>query len=358
MLEWRRTDGNIDATLAQWPQYECGPRLVVIGVQKGGTRALARYLKSLPWIHVGKEVHFFDNLVSSGEVEEARKNVSRLQERYLEKFGMKALGSTESIPFNAVLQRDDGTCKDFRTRVVYRWENPDIVQTDVTPIYMITPGAPQMIKSVSNSPKILMLLRDPAERTLSAFRMEWRNTQKDEDVLRDKSKFASKFHERVAEGIKVAEDCLRGKKKDKCRKDVLLDNVVNSLVWRGMYQVHLEKWFEVFKKRNILIWVSEKFSEDPGSHMLQLQKQFQSVIHHDANQDFTNTESGDEASDSNAADTEYGKVNADTLRLPPDEKTMEMLRKFFKKYTENLLQVLRSKGYYDTVKDIKEHWQR
>lgn len=105
--------------------------LIVGGVQKGGTTALARYLEAHPQLHVyaNKEAHFFDN--------EAR---------------------------------DWNLPADGEIAALYP-DNRGRVPVDVTPIYLFWPRALERIYAYNPDAKLVFIFRDPIERAWSQWRM-------------------------------------------------------------------------------------------------------------------------------------------------------------------------------------------
>lgn len=103
------------------------PQAIVIGVRKGGTRALTNMLKSHPHITSPKgEVHFFDR------DEIFRKGVNWYIKR---------------MPYTT----------------------PDQISIEKSPSYFVTPEVPQRICNLSPSVKLLLIVRDPIERAISDY---------------------------------------------------------------------------------------------------------------------------------------------------------------------------------------------
>lgn len=105
----------------------------VIGAQKAGTTALARYLARHPEIAIarGKEAHFFDDET----VDWARPRYDRLHS----KFDMSAGG---------------------------------MLRGDVTPIYIYWPRAIERLHAYNPEARVIVCLRHPAFRAFSHWRME------------------------------------------------------------------------------------------------------------------------------------------------------------------------------------------
>jgi hypothetical protein len=320
----------------------CGPRVIVIGAQKGGTTALAEYAKQTTWMKLGvrKELHFFDAWIKSGRSKEDK---TAMQRKYLELFPVQPLISPNgaysmSRWSHFGFSRINPFCSEYQTNLSYQY-NQDAVLADITPIYMITPGAPEMIQSVTNDPFIVMLLRDPSERALSAFRMNWRNQAIPDNVKKNQSMFASRFNSQVRKGIGLSEECLTSQA---CQERAIGKNSSESLVWRGLYSIHLSSWFKVYPKNRVVIWVSEDFSNDPGRYLQDLRHQIlpeYSLRMLDRKR------------------TPYARVFTDPLRLSPWNTTMEALRVYFKPYNAKLIRLLQQKGYHAAVSHILNNWE-
>lgn len=110
---------------------------MIVGVQKGGTTALAHFLGQHPEICVSKpkEVHLFDAPEYSDDWTPAQIDV-----RYRPCFEH---------------------CADSKLR------------GEATPIYLFLPGIAGELKRYNPALKLIVLLRDPVERAISHYYMEW-----------------------------------------------------------------------------------------------------------------------------------------------------------------------------------------
>ena len=121
MISWRRLVGG---EAAEAPRVD----FLIAGVQKGGTFSLYRLLERHPEISLSKskEVHFFDDEGSIG-----------LAPRYGQYH--------RNFP---------------------RWRQGQ-VRGEATPIYIYWPEALERIRAYNPDIKLILLLRDPIERTYS-----------------------------------------------------------------------------------------------------------------------------------------------------------------------------------------------
>ena len=325
------------ASLMTWNRQMCGPRLIVIGTQKGGTTSLYKYIKNLTWISVGrtKELHFFDKVYKSRQQSTTVNDLKALQQEYLKGFGLDVVDGGLSNTLMRETRED--TCTDYRTGLTFCCDDPNVLYSDVTPKYMIIPQAPRLIRQITNNPWIVALLREPAARAVSHFRMEfgWDEGKNPDD-------FASEFHTNVQRGIKVSKKCLSGRYVSEmdCQRRMTDHDV--DIVSRGLYAMHLKPWFSTFGKKKIILWVSERFSADPEGHLVSLQNQ---VIGTDV------------SLSEEILQQDYDvKYNVDVQPVEPWESTVKLLREFYEPYNRELVYTLMELGYYDVARDIRQLW--
>ena len=119
------------------------PQALIIGVRKGGTRALIDMLKSHPQIKSAKgEVHFFD------KDEMFLKGV----DWYIKK-----------MPYTT----------------------PDQITIEKSPSYFVTPEAPQRIHHLSPTVKLILIVRDPIERAVSDYSQLFNPSRKQRNLTFD-----------------------------------------------------------------------------------------------------------------------------------------------------------------------------
>jgi hypothetical protein len=260
-------------------------------------------------------------------------DLKALQQKYLQDFGLDVVNGGLSL----TRESQDDTCTDYRTGLTFCCDDPNTVYSDVTPRYMIIPQAPRLIRRITNNPWIVALLREPAARAVSHFRMEfgWEDG-------RDPEEFASEFHQNVQRGIKVSKKCLSGQNISgvDCQRR-LMDHDVD-MVSRGLYARHLAPWFSTFGREKLVLWVSERFSDDPEGHLISLQNQIVganvSLSREIFQQDYN------------------VKYNVDVQTVEPWESTVNLLREFYEPYNRELVYMLMEWGYYDVARDIRQLW--
>ncbi len=195
---------------------------IICGTQKGGTSALAAYLKEHPEVHIPdeKEMHFFDtesNFLIRGEPDY----------------------STYHVAFNP--------------------ESSHTLVGEATPIYMYWHDAPRRMWQYNPDLKLIVILRDPIDRAYSHWNME-----------RSRNMEHLSFWEAIT------------RERERCREALPYQHRVYSYVDRGFYMEQLRRLWTFFPKEQVLILRTENLRNRPLEtlqsvcHYLQV-KPFQSV---------------------------------------------------------------------------------
>ena len=169
---------------------------VIGGTQKGGTSALASFLRQHPQICMPaerKELHFFDRE---------------------EEFSGKP------------------SYRDYHSS--FHPENGQTVIGEATPIYMYWNPAPARIWTYNSAMKWVVILRDPAERAFSAWNME---KQRGRENL--------SFEEAIE------------KETARCREALPLQHRTYSYADRGFYAAQLRRLFSIFGREQCLVLLNE-----------------------------------------------------------------------------------------------------
>ena len=197
MISWRTFLGRDEAGGSPPVDF------LIAGVQKAGTFSLYRLLERHPEIALSKakEVHFFDN---------------------------EAI-DWSSPPYGQY------------HRNFPRWRQGQ-VRGEATPIYIYWPEALERIRAYNPDIKLILLLRDPIERTYSAWCHQ-----------RRKGRETLSFSAAIREG-RARIDNAKG-----------FGNRHFSYVERGFYAAQLRRALDLFASSNILALDSRKLSSDPGS---------------------------------------------------------------------------------------------
>ncbi|GFH46341.1 hypothetical protein CTEN210_02815 [Chaetoceros tenuissimus] len=148
--KWEHADDEEYATITKGKII---PTAIVIGTQKGGTTAVSHYLNQHPSVMRGlhpMEEHFFDFKVPKGPNNHASMPNGTVEEYYREEY----------------LYRYHN-----RFNLTKIKENPNLKTYEKTPIYIFNPKVPYRMKSIVPKSKIITVLRDPVERSLSHYKM-------------------------------------------------------------------------------------------------------------------------------------------------------------------------------------------
>jgi hypothetical protein len=127
---------------------------LIVGAQKGGTTALAKFLSTHPQICIApvKEVHFFD-----------------YDQNYL-RDGTPWLGVPKELSCPAH-SNSNPTPQDLYHSFFPNYDN-QIAVGEATPIYMYFPWIAERLKAYNPRMKLIILLRNPIDRAYSHYQME------------------------------------------------------------------------------------------------------------------------------------------------------------------------------------------
>ena len=176
------------------------PNAIIIGVKKGGTRALIAMLSSHPSIKISvEEVHYFSR-------------------QY--KKGMKWY----------VNQMPLATEKD--------------IVLEKSPSYFTSQAAVNRIYHDSKTVKLILILRNPIDRAISDYV---------HNIYVDHAKLP-KFEKIVMKNGRVDSNCAM------------------SLVSKGMYDIHFQRWLQVFNRSQILVLDGDQLITQPASVLKQTEE--------------------------------------------------------------------------------------
>ena len=179
------------------------PNAIIIGVRKGGTRALLEFLKIHPKIKACPvEVHFFDN--------------SKTYQLGLDWY-------REKMPKS---QEDD-------------------ITIEKTPAYFVTDKVPERLYRMSSTIKLIVIVRDPAERAISDY----------VQVLFKNHGILPPFEKFITKG--KAEKVLR---------------TSTSTVQIGVYVKHLKRWLEYFPLSQLHFVSGEELTSGPAKELQAVEK--------------------------------------------------------------------------------------
>lgn len=202
------------------------PDFLIIGVQKGGTTSLYRYLEQHPCVApaFAKEVHFFDNHTRDCKYSK----------------GMRWYRSNFVYQTNRTLHQ------------IRHKQN--LLTGEGSPDYIFDPLAPKRIAQTLPHIKIIILLRNPVDRAYSHYlhniRAAW-------DPHREPLSFE--------EAIEAEAERIQGEReKLLAQENYFSYNYMHySYLARGLYIEQLKTWFSLFPPEQFLILNSEDFFHDP-----------------------------------------------------------------------------------------------
>ena len=188
------------------------PDFIIVGAQKAGTTSLFRYLATHPNIKAPfktKEIHFFDGGLD--EVDNYKKGLSWYKSHFPKKSKME-----NKITFEA------------------------------SPLYLFHPEAPFRIKKVLPDVKIIILLRNPIDRTISHY-------------FHEKRKNREKLP--IEEALKYEESRIEKSLKNNDYKSK--EFLRYTYKTRSKYYYQIKRYLDLFPEKNILILKSENLFNHP-----------------------------------------------------------------------------------------------
>ncbi|CAI9729341.1 heparan sulfate glucosamine 3-O-sulfotransferase 5 [Octopus vulgaris] len=178
------------------------PQCIIIGVRKGGTGALIHFLDIHPNIAIAStEVHFFDNNYKRG-------------------------------------------LNWYRKRMPYSF--PNQITIEKTPAYFVKKHVPESVKKMNQSIKLLLIVREPVERTISDYTQIWGK------LVRNSS--YPTFEELAI---------------DPATKMV---NPSFAATERSLYDKHMANWLKYFNLSQIHIVDGDNFRRNPFQEIVEIEK--------------------------------------------------------------------------------------
>ncbi|XP_076151350.1 heparan sulfate glucosamine 3-O-sulfotransferase 6-like [Alosa pseudoharengus] len=188
------------------------PQAIIIGVKKGGTRALLEFLRIHPDVRaVGAEPHFFDRFYDKG-LEWYRSLMPRTLEGQ--------------------------------------------ITMEKTPSYFVTREAPRRVHAMSRHTRLIVVVRDPVTRAVS----DYAQTLSKTPGLPSFQALAFKNGTASSSSSKSSSSSLRG-----------VVDTSWSAVRIGVYAKHLEAWLRYFPLGRFLFVSGERLVSDPAGEMARVQ---------------------------------------------------------------------------------------
>jgi hypothetical protein len=202
--------------------FRLQPNFLIVGVQKGGTTSLYRYLEEHPSVAgaFAKEVHFFDNHTRDY------------------KYGKGMSWYRSHFVYDAYRHYN---------RLIHQ---QDLITGEGSPDYLFDVHAPQRIATHLPNAKIIILLRDPVDRAYSHY---LHNARASWDPNRENLSFE--------DAIAAEPERLEGEYEKLLRDESYFSyNYMHySYLKRGFYADQLKVWFKLFPQKQMLILKSEDF---------------------------------------------------------------------------------------------------
>jgi hypothetical protein len=192
------------------------PNFFIIGAQKAGTTSLYHYLRQHPQVYMSpvKEPFFFNHEIGpDGRVVK-------------ESFG--GPGRSRNPKFADLEEY----------RALFEGVKEELAVGEASVLYIYVPGTAERIERYAPGAKAIALLRDPAERAYSAF------------------KYALRI------GAEPLADFARALREEEGR---VRDNWHYALHYRsrGFYHAQLGRYYEMFGRERVGVWLYEDLKEDP-----------------------------------------------------------------------------------------------
>jgi len=212
----------------------CLPGMINIGVQKAGTGELQTWLGVHPSVKVhGGEVHFFDG---EERTPSCRKHRGQLRLRYA----------------HFLWKRQRLRASELSGRLLY----------EKTPAYFDR-AQPRLVACAVPSARLLLMLRDPAERARSAYAM----CQRELEARWCRSSFAEVVERMLIGGGNGTDSPLHVSRREMRRAPHL-----RRMFLMGHYSAFLRRWLDVFPPPTVRVLWLEQFKADPFACMTAVER--------------------------------------------------------------------------------------
>ena len=191
-------------------KFRALPNFIIIGAQKAGTTSLFHYLGSHPQITMScqKEVHYFDLNFSNGE-------------NWYKAF----------FPFSKSIDKET-------------------IVGESSPYYLVHPHTPSRMHNLLPAVKLIVLLRNPVERAISHYFHEKKKGRESLPIMKAmeiEEERISQEWKRMVEVSSYNSSAFRS----------------YSYKYRGVYLPQLKRYFQYFRKDQLLLVDSEGFFGNP-----------------------------------------------------------------------------------------------
>ncbi|MDE5076022.1 MAG: sulfotransferase [Trichodesmium sp. St5_bin2_1] len=189
------------------------PNFLIIGATKAGTTSLYNYLKQHPQIYMSpvKEPRFF---AFEGE------------------------NTPHFLGYDGKQQRWTVITEIEDYQALFRGVSDEIAIGEASTLYLYSPKAPERIRYHIPDVKVIAILRDPVERAYSHF-----------------LHFVRSSHEPFSDFLQAFQD-----EENRIQKNL-------GMLWHyknmGFYSVQISRYFKVFDRANIKVYLYEDWNNDP-----------------------------------------------------------------------------------------------
>ena len=191
------------------------------------------------------------------------------------------------------------------TKFLVKFKTKHFMTYEVTPWYVRRPWTARRIKNIFPNIKLIVVLRNPVDRTYSHYHLSKQSNENRE------------FRKVIEEDMENISTWNIDQKND----DYFSNQVQNSKIARGFYHEQLVPWYDIFSKEQIMIIPSEKLASET-QHTLKDVFEFLGLPEYN----IKNTK----------------KVNVSKYEKM-DEETRNILIDYFRPYNEKLFEFLNRK---------------
>lgn len=191
-----------------FPLIKSRPDFLIIGVQRAGTTSVYKYLIQHPQIsvtHPCRETYYFD-----------------IEENYQKGFGW------------------------YLGHFPFKFQKQNKLTFEASPSYLYYPQIPQRLKQDLGEIKMIVMLRNPAERAYSAWQMFHSYSSNVHQHLKERADTRS-FSEAIAEELNPESNTAK---------------YPYNYIDRGKYAHQLKNYYKYFHKENILVLQFEKIKTE------------------------------------------------------------------------------------------------
>lgn len=208
-----------------------GPNFFIVGVVKGGTTSLYRYLVQHPQVYMSpvKETNFFsrDAIDTNLFTKDYKHDVDVNLKEFLQS------DFSEIIHIAHVIQEED-------YNLLFKKVKDEIAIGEISNSYILYPGVAEKIYHFNPQAKIIMILRNPSERAFSQYLMN----------LRQGKTLNKNFIEEVLEDSKKPHQGW---------------GASHQYLFIGNYYEQVKRYFDVFPKDQVKIFLYDDYKENPAA---------------------------------------------------------------------------------------------